>query len=395
MSSSALAVAVGVLLLVVLAAYAVFAGADFGGGIWDLLAGGDERGRAPRAAIDASVAPVWEGNHVWLIFGLVVLWTGFPSAFSAIMIACFTPLALSLLGIVLRGVGFAFRHEAERPSTQRVYGALFAISSLMTPFFLGTVVGAVATGRVPLHPTGNVWSAWTSPTAVVTGLLFVAACAYIGGAYLVADCDRRGQVDLVGYFRVRTLGAGVVTGLLAAGNLVLLHGSAPYLWHRLLGPALPVVVVSVVSGIAALVFIALTRRNLLRVTAVLAVVAVVAGWGVAQYPYLLPTSLTLQAAAAPASSALAVFAAAGLALLFVLPGFAWLYWLQQHDVLAESEAEPVPPAPDREIATVVASHAAPPARPSRMLATVVFTAAVAELARDAVRRLRGRSGPGG
>ena len=390
MNPSGTTIAVGILLLMIIAAYALFAGADFGGGIWDLLAGGDRRGAAPRAAIDDSVTPVWEGNHVWLIFGLVVFWTGFPPAFSAVMIALSVPLWLSLLGIVLRGVGFAFRHEARRPATQRLYGAMFAASSFMTRFFFGTAVGAVATGGVPAHPTGNEWSAWTSPTALFTGLLFVATCAYIGGAYLVADCDRREQADLVGYFRRRTLAAGVVAGALAAVTMLLLRGSAPYVWLRLLGPALPAVVVSVISGIAALGFALRTRRNLLRAAAALAVAGVVAGWGVAQYPYLLPGAMTLAEGSAPASAQWAVFAVAGLAVVFVLPGFVWLYWLQQHGRLQESEIPPVP----REAG---AGEGPPPPRPAqrrhRILETVVFGAAATELLRDGVRRLRrvGRS----
>jgi cytochrome d ubiquinol oxidase subunit II len=138
-------IAVAAILFVVLAAYALFGGADFGGGIWDLVAGGPARGRAPRELIDESITPVWEANHVWLIFILVLLWTAFPPAFAAIMTALFVPLSLSLLGIVLRGVGFAFRHTAQRMRLQQLTGATFATSSLITPFFMGTVVGAVAT----------------------------------------------------------------------------------------------------------------------------------------------------------------------------------------------------------------------------------------------------------
>lgn len=342
MNPSGETIAVAILLLVTIAGYALFAGADLGGGIWDLLAGGDKRGAAPREEIDTSVTPVWEGNHVWIIFGLVVFWTGFPSAFSAVMTALFVPLALSLLGIVLRGVGFAFRHEAERLPTRRLYGAMFAASSLMTPFFLGTAVGAVATGAVPANPEGNILGAWTSPTSIVTGLLFVATCAYIAGVYLVADCGRRGRLGLAHYFRRRSLAAGLVVGVLAAVNLLLLRESAPYLWERLLGPALPAVVVSVVGGIAALLLLRSDRPTLLRGAAALAVVGVVAGWGAAQYPWVLPGALTLAQSSAPVAAQLSLLAVLGLAVLFVLPGFMWLYWLQQHEVLHESHPSPTP-----------------------------------------------------
>ncbi|MEN3298414.1 cytochrome d ubiquinol oxidase subunit II [Pseudonocardia sp.] len=386
-------IAVAVVLLAVIAAYALFSGADFGGGIWDLLAGGARHGAAPRAAIDASVTPVWEGNHVWIIFGLVIMWTAFPPAFAAIMTALFTPLALSLLGIFLRGVGFAFRHEAERLNMQRLNGALFAASSLMAPFFLGTVIGAVATGAVPAAPSGQVPSAWTSPTALVTGALFVATCAYIAAIYLVADSARREQPEMVRYFSYRAIAAGVLSGVLAAVNLLLMRTSSPYIFDRLVGPALPLVVVSVVAGIAALVLVVLRRIQSMRIAAGLAVAAVVAGWGWAQYPWLLPGSLTLQAGSAPSATLWAELAVAGLAVLFVLPAFAWLYWLQQHGRLQEptdsvrldaASGSPVEAtaAPNRAPAPVQSEH--------RMLAGVLIASVAAGLARQALEYWRSR-----
>ncbi|MCU1629939.1 MAG: Cytochrome d ubiquinol oxidase subunit [Pseudonocardia sp.] len=386
-------IAVAVVLLAVIAAYALFSGADFGGGIWDLLAGGTRRGAVPRAAIDASVTPVWEGNHVWIIFGLVIMWTAFPPAFAAIMTALFTPLALSLLGIFLRGVGFAFRHEAERLNMQRLNGALFAASSLMAPFFLGTVIGAVATGAVPAAPFGQVLSAWTSPTALVTGALFVATCAYIAAIYLVADSERRKQPEMVRYFSHRAIAAGVLSGVLAAVNLLLMRTSSPYIFDRLIGPALPLVVVSVVAGIAALVLVVLRRVQLMRIAAGLAVAAVVAGWGWAQYPWLLPGSLTLQAGSAPSAALWAELAVTGLAVLFVLPAFAWLYWLQQHgrlqettdDVrLAAAAASPVEAtaAPTPSPASVQSEH--------RVVAAVLIASVAAGLARQALEHWRSR-----
>jgi hypothetical protein len=150
-----------------MAAYALFAGADFGGGIWDLLAGSPSRGRRARDAIDASVTSVWEGNQVWIVFGLVLLFTGFPSAFAAISVTLFVPLAASVLGIVLRGVGFAFRHEAIHPVSKWLTGVLFGCSSFLAPFFLGTAVGAVTTGRIPVPSRGLSTAAWTTPTALV------------------------------------------------------------------------------------------------------------------------------------------------------------------------------------------------------------------------------------
>ncbi len=341
MSPSPEAIAVGTILFVVIAAYALFGGADFGGGIWDLLAGSTERGASPRRLIDESITPVWEANHVWLVFILVLLWTAFPPAFAAIMIALFVPLSLSLLGIVLRGVGFAFRHTAQRLRMQQLTGALFAASSLITPFFMGTVIGAVVTGQVPVHPVGNVLGAWTSPTAILTGFLFVAACAYVSAVFLVLEARQRGHQDLLRYFSLRATAAGVLTGALAGGTFAELSTSAPYVYGRLTGIALPLVAISIAAGIAVLGMLWLRWYHalFLRVTAAIAVAAVVWGWGLAQYPYLLPTSLSLAAGSAPTATLVAEFVVAGLAVLLVAPGFALLYYLQQRRMLTAAGTE--------------------------------------------------------
>lgn len=338
MTPSWQAVAVGVALFGSMAAYAIFAGADFGGGIWDLLAGGSRRGRRARAAIDDSVTPVWEGNQVWIVLGLVLLWTAFPRAFGAITTTLFVPLALSLLGIVLRGVGFAFRHEATRPATTRFTGALFAASSVLAPFFLGTCVGAVTTGAVTTKPSPSLTAAWTSATALVTGGLFVAACAFIGGVFLVGDSRRRGESDLARYFAQRAVAAAVGTGVLAGVNLVLLHSSAHYVFSRLTGVALPLVVLSVAAGAAALALLALGRQWLLRVLAAASVTSVIAAWGLAQYPWLLPRTLGLAGGSAPGASLWAELVVVAMALLLVVPSFAYLYWLQQHGKLVHDSA---------------------------------------------------------
>jgi cytochrome d ubiquinol oxidase subunit II len=341
MNPSGATIAVAAILVVVIAAYALFGGADFGGGIWDLLAGGDQRGASPRELIDESITPVWEANHVWLIFILVLTWTSFPTAFAAIMTALFVPLSLSLLGIVLRGAGFAFRHTAERLQLQRLTGATFAAASLITPFFMGTVVGAVVTGQVPVHPTGNVLAAWTSPTAILTGFLFVAACAFISAVFLVLEARQRGQQDLVRYFSLRATAAGVVGGALAGGTLFELSTSAPYVYHRLTGIALWLVAISVAAGIAVLVMLWLRWYHalFLRATAAIAIATVVFGWGLAQYPYLIPTSLSLAPGSAPTASLAAEFLVAGLAVGLVAPGFAILYFLQQRRLLTAHESD--------------------------------------------------------
>jgi cytochrome bd ubiquinol oxidase subunit II len=278
---------------------------------------------------------------VWLVFVLVLLWTAFPPAFAAIMTALFVPLSLSLLGIVLRGVGFAFRHTAERLRMQQLTGATFAAASLITPFFMGTVVGAVATGRVPVHPAGNVLAAWTSPTAILTGFLFVAACGYVSAVFLVLEARERGHQDLTVYFSLRATVAGVITGALAGGTFAELSASAPHVFAGLTGIALPLVAISIAAGIAELGMLWLHWYHpiALRVSAAIAVVTVVWGWGLAQYPYLFPTSLSLAAGTAPTGSLVAEFVVAGLALLLVAPGFALLYYLQQQRMLTAAETD--------------------------------------------------------
>jgi cytochrome bd ubiquinol oxidase subunit II len=380
------AITVGIALVVAMAAYALFAGADFGGGIWDLLAGSSPRGQRARDAIDASVTPVWEGNQVWIVLGLVLLWTGFPVAFAAISVTLFAPLAVSALGIVLRGVGFAFRHEAVRPASKRLTGALFAASSLLAPFFLGTAVGAVTTGRIPVPSPGISTAAWTTPTALVTGGLFVAACAFIGAVYLVGDASRRGHDDLVPYFGRRAIISGAATGVLAAVNLALLHGSAPYVFGRLTGVALPLVIISALAGAAAVTLILLRRQWLLRVSGALSVAAVLAAWGLAQYPYLFPTSLSVASAAAPSTSLIAEIAVIGLAAVLVVPSFVFLYWLQQHGRLEHDSAS----VQLRRAARVQDRPAEPVtgARSSRLLSAVIVVIALIEI----VRGRRGQAG---
>ena len=247
-----IAAAVGAILLAAITLYATLGGADFGGGLWDLLAGGDQRGRAPRALIDESITPVWEANHVWLIFSLVIFWTAFPVAFAAVMTAAAVPLWLAVLGIVLRGAGFAFRKEVSQLSLQRAFGAVFAFSSLLTPFFMGTVVGGIAAGQVPAGASHASLAAWTGTTSLLTGFLFVGACAYLAAVYLVGEAAGRDSRRLAAYFTRRAQVSGVVTGALSLVTLLELHGSDAALFSRLTGRALPLVIVAALTGVAVL-----------------------------------------------------------------------------------------------------------------------------------------------
>ncbi|HEV3295546.1 MAG TPA: cytochrome d ubiquinol oxidase subunit II, partial [Streptosporangiaceae bacterium] len=205
-----IAATVGAILLATVTLYAILGGADFGGGLWDLLAGGDRRGRAPRTLIDESITPVWEANHVWLVFALVIFWTAFPDAFAAVMTVAALPIWLAVAGIVLRGAGFAFRKEVTRLSLERGLGATFAFSSLLTPFFMGAVVGGIADGQIPDQHTQASLAAWTQPTSVLTGFIFVGACGYLAAVFLIGEAARRGDQRMERYFTHRAQVAAVL-----------------------------------------------------------------------------------------------------------------------------------------------------------------------------------------
>jgi cytochrome d ubiquinol oxidase subunit II len=317
--------------------YAVFGGADFGAGLWSLLAGGGDRGRRPRELIDWAIGPVWEANHVWLIFVIVVLWTGFSSAFEAIFSTLFIPLSLAALGIVLRGSGFAFQHTARRPWGRVVAVTLFGLASVLTPFFMGTVVGAVVGGRVPVgNATGNNVTSWLNPLSFVIGALFVATCAYLAAVFLVSDARRASAGDLERYFRNRALVAAVVSGALAVAGLVALHQDASYVFNRLETDALPLVILSVACGIGVLVLLFRGVRRGPRALAVGAVAAVIWGWAIAQYPYLLPQTLTIAQAAAPSETLTWLLAVVGAAVLLVVPSIGLLFTLVQRNLVEET-----------------------------------------------------------
>lgn len=304
--------------------YAVFAGADFGAGFWDLLAGGARSGAPARHRIEASIAPVWEANHVWLIFVLVILWTGFPAAFAAIASTLYVPLTAAGVGIILRGAGFALRKPVEEVGLQRTFGAAFAASSVVTPFFLGAVAGAVASGRVPAGPIETVpvdpWSAWTGPTSLLGGALAVATCAYLGAVFLAADARRDAELDLVARYRRHGIAAAVGAGALSLGGIVVLRLDAPELYSGLTSRGLPLVIMSAAAGLASVVLLFRRRFVAARTAAVGAVVAVVWGWAAGQYPALLVGELSITGGAGSPATLTAVLVSLTVgAVLFVPP----------------------------------------------------------------------------
>jgi cytochrome d ubiquinol oxidase subunit II len=317
-------------------AYAVLGGADYGAGFWDLTAGGAQQGRRPRHLVDESLAPVWEANHVWLIFCLVMLFTGFPTAFAAIMTTLYIPLGLAALGIVVRGSGFAFRKVLVRTEQQRLTGAAFAISSVLAPFFLGTVVGGIASGRVPATGHGDPITSWVNPTSLLGGVLAVLTCAFVAAVFLTAEARRRGEAELETWFRRRSQVTAGVTGVVALAGIAVLHADSPRLFDALATRGLALVLVSGISGLSALLFVRRLAPRVVQGLAVLAVAAIVAGWGTAQYPYLLGTHTTISEAAAPTPTLVSLIVVAVVALLVVVPSMALLFALAQRGTLESS-----------------------------------------------------------
>jgi cytochrome d ubiquinol oxidase subunit II len=308
--------------------YAVLAGADFGAGAWTLLSGPGKRGEELRDSAHHSMGPVWEANHVWLIFVLTVFWTAYPIAFGSIASTLAVPLFLAGLGIVMRGAAYALRAGALGPREGVLIDGLFALSSILAPFALGTMVGAIATGQVPVgNAAGAHFSSWLGTTQVLDGVIAVVTCAYLAAVYLAADCTRRGETQLANDFRTRALVAGPLAGVFAIAGLVAVHHSAHPLYHELLaGRALPAVLVSGVAGIAA---IGLVYRRLFepaRYVAALAIAAVLAGWALAQWPRILP-GLDLRHAAASHDALVAVIVAVLGGAAVVFPSLLWLFRL--------------------------------------------------------------------
>jgi cytochrome d ubiquinol oxidase subunit II len=331
--------AVAIVLFFAVTAYALFGGADFGAGFWDLVAGGAERGARPREVIDHSIGPVWEANHVWLVFIFVLLWTGFPEAYASITLTLFVPLSLAAFGIVLRGSSFAFRKTVFRTRDRRNFGAAFALSSVLVPYCMGAVAGGIASGRVPAGgQAGDPWDSWINPTSILGGVLAVVVVAYLAAVYLVWDSRRLVDPEMEEYFRQRAVAAAVVAGAVAVVGIFVLRSDARYVFDGLTSRALPLVIISAVCGSLSLVLLVRGAQRGARLMAVGAVASVVIGWGVAQWPYILPTSLKVADAAAPSGTLTALLVATGLFAILVVPGFILLYTLDQKSLLPEEGA---------------------------------------------------------
>jgi cytochrome d ubiquinol oxidase subunit II len=326
-----LAIVIAVIIMVALNAYVLLAGADFGGGVWDFFARGDRR-QAQRDLISHAIAPIWEANHVWLILVIVLLFTCFPAAFSTIAIMLHIPLTLMLLGIVLRGSAFIFRsYGSEHDTAQQRWGRVFAIASIATPVLLGMCVGAVATGAVDatvLSPTGSFASQFIRPWLTLfgagVGLLALALFSFLAAVYLTVESE---GMQLQEDFRTRALWAAAAVFVIAFGVLALSWTEAPMVREMLMaGPwALPLHIITGVSAVTAIAALWTRRFRLARVAAAAQVTFILWGWAAAQYPYLLPPTLTIEAAAAPNRTLVLILWALAAGACVLLPSLYYLF----------------------------------------------------------------------
>ena len=313
---------------VALTAYVLMGGADFGGGVWDLFARGPRR-EAQRELIANAIGPIWEANHVWLIVVIVLLFTCFPAAFAELSIRLHIPLALMLVGIVLRGSAFAFRAYGRHGDAEsRHWGLTFAIASVLTPVLLGICMGAIASGALVPAPDADFVERfvrpWWHPFAISVGGFALALFAFLAAVYLTLEArDEALRED----FRARALGAALAVFIAAFSVLVLSHGAAPLVRHGLTSSpwAIPLHLLTAAAAVTAIGALWTRRYRLARVAAAAQVSLILWGWIVAQYPYLLPPAYTIADSAAPPATLRLVLLALGVGGLILLPSLYYLF----------------------------------------------------------------------
>src|ERR687892_597605 len=327
--------------LVGLGLYTVLGGADFGAGFWQLFAGRGRHAERVREHAHHSMAPVWEANHVWLIFVLTVFWTAYPKAFGSIASTLAVALFIALLGIIFRGAAYAFRAGASSVRESGLIDTIFALASIVTPFALGAAIGGIATDRVPVgNAAGHLWSSWLNASSIFIGVLAVATSAYLAAVYLAADAARGRHRELEQDFRLRALAAGVVAGAVAVAGIFIVNADNHELFHSLLtGRALPAVIVSALAGLATLVLVYRRRFEPARYGAALAVAAIIAGWALARWPTILP-GLTVEGAAAGHDALVWIVVAVLGGAMILFPSLALLFRLALTRRFAAAESAP-------------------------------------------------------
>lgn len=320
--------------------YAVLGGADFGAGVWEFTTALQSDPKEKKLIAQA-IGPVWEANHVWLIFVLIIIMNGFPLAFATLGRVLWIPMLLALAGIVFRGAGFVFRAYAVGANWMgEIAGAFFAFASTFTPFFMGMAVGTLSTGDLQVSAdgkySGDHFSDWLSPMSVYSGILAVGMCAYLAAAYLTREASQTGDAGLLKLWRGRALSTGIWIGILAWLGLLMCRLEAPALWDGLVQRGWPLILSSMVAGVGSLLAL---RRDQFRMASLLSAAAVatlVFGWGLGQFPNLVGPTITVDSAKAPdvVLWAMAVVILIGGAVMF--PALWWLFRIFKSEAAVEA-----------------------------------------------------------
>jgi cytochrome bd ubiquinol oxidase subunit II len=318
---------IAAVMLASLILYALMGGADYGGGMWDLLASGPKAQRQRHAIVDA-IAPIWEANHVWLILVVVLLFTAFPRAFSVIMIALHIPITAMLIGIVLRGSAFVFRkYDSTEDAVQRRWSTIFGIASFFTPFFQGLTMGALTTGDIHFagdRVTTGFFAGWLTPFALTCGLFALALFAFLAATYMTVDLQD--QPDLQNDFRLRATWAQAALIPLAVIVFVTSKYGAPLMFHELTNWWAPLLLGwTVLSAVTATLALWFRKFYLARIAAVAEVTFILVGWGLAQFPHLVTPDVSIQNAAAPESTLKLLLLALGAGAVVLLPSLLYLF----------------------------------------------------------------------
>jgi cytochrome bd ubiquinol oxidase subunit II len=324
-----------IVMLTALTLYAILGGADFGAGIWEFTTA-LQSSEKERTHVYKAIGPVWEANHVWLIFVLVILMNGFPLAFAALSRALWLPLIFALCGIVFRGTGYVFRsYTLGSYRERRVWEVVFATASTATPFFLGNCAGAIASGNLIITESGNYeadhLTGWLTSLTVFSGFYSIVMCAYLSSVYLTREAFVAGDKELKKLWRQRALSTGIWMGVLSFGGLVMVWLEAPALMEGFRTHGWPLVVLSLVCGIGSLVEV--WRMNTTRATfaASGAVASVIWGWGVSQYPKLIPPNITSDLAKAPDNVLWMMLGIIAIGAVFLLPALGYLFVIFKSD----------------------------------------------------------------
>lgn len=314
-----------------LIAYAVTGGADFGAGVWDFLAFGTNAERQHQL-IDRALGPVWEANHVWLVFLVVGLFSAFPVAFAILCLVLFLPLTLALIGTALRGSAFVFRTHGLRKGKPAlvIWTRIFSLASVMTPFFLAVSAAAVASGQIQMrqgYPYTPERFFWLTPFALTIGVMAITLCATLAAIYLTVEATNEQDTELAEAFRKRGLLAGALTALLGALGLLLAISEAPILWRGMFDHAIGLVIATMLIGLAAAITLWYRYYQLARILIIVESAFLLGSWGVSQIPYLIPPDVTVDAAAGAPSTLFLLLVGIICGMVLILPSIYYLFYI--------------------------------------------------------------------